>query len=915
MATWYNAQWSHRQCINIVHTNVEDVLSNFILFIDQHGLDRPGANNDLFDRARIDGRDIVVCYDDGVTKLEHELVSFDASGRKIELHVKVPIISKTETTKLYVYYGNASHIEPNANSMWSDYQYVSHNGGVTNAKTGNPGTAYGNGTLITGQAGNAYFAEDPGDIIDTGLYRINYPMTLQVMVKPVSGLATNVLGMWKGTSTDLFLHQSSNQWVFECDNGGGVHNFGQVNMNAWNHLSVSINNTSNVAYQDGEFTGAKSSNGATGFIESGNSLKINDIGDFIHSSGGYQYDEIRIFNGALPAAYVAAEYLNYTNPVAFYTVTPEEGAAGVYLEADITQFVYTHFEPSIAIGARLYQDEVSYLPFEGLLGVVNTGASLFPPTSEFPLTSYHISVSATEQSIGLNVSFGDKSQWGGASRFKPVKPFELFKELDHASNKDTRFLSGIISETIMMGGVVCYIWLLEGTFEQVNDNGSPFSQLDEALGTAEDGLLSLFGVQDAILGENRDRSYSKDCYRMKGTYAVSQNELDFARFGIMMNNDIVQLEMHKEDMERICGRRLIPGDIIEMPHMREVGLQKTVVNKYYQVDNVTKSPSGYDHTYNYHILALTLRPVVDAHEFIDLMERTDEYDNTIGSQIGNREAMESLTEKIQTSAAAQANTTGWDITPLYIDDENNVFAHKWSADGDAPNGKPVAMVSSFPASPTDGDYVCRIDHFPNRLYRYQQGRWLLKEVDNKRDWQPYNWTRKLRDFATDRSLEDDMRPWEYKSVHDILTPRQGHSNPSPKGHDIVAVNIFDFDKKLKVEIPDDAVADPVIRSATLAPQTQATTISDHLNAVTGQYSYFMVYYVLKQGANQQTGEIVISDDGNNTSMDHEWSTIGTMPITLSVANHNGFRKLRYTLTGTASVEMQYYVEAKWSLND
>ncbi len=916
MATWYNAQWTNRQRIDIDHTNVEDMLFNFIMFIDHTGLDRPGSNNDLFDKARIDGRDIVVCNSDGVTKLEHELVSFDATNKKIELYVKIPIISQTESTRLYIYYGNSAHIEPNSNSLWSDYQYVTHNGGIRNAKTDTAGSVYGTATIVEGLAGSAFHAVSTGDIIDTGLFRINYPMTMQVMVKPVNVNAVNVLGMWKGTANDMFLYQTSGQWVFEIDNGGGVHNFGQVHLNQWNHLAISVDNVLNSTYQDGEFIGGKSSGNATGYLESGNSLKINDIGDFFNSSGGYQYDEIRIFNGVLPSEYLAAEYLNFNNPSAFYTVTPEESVSGVYLEAALSIVTGETFEPSISIGVRLFQDTVSYLPFESLLGTVNTGTLVeMPPPNQFPITSYHMSVQALEQALGLNVSFGSKDLWAGASRFKPIKPFELFKELEGDKNKDSRFLSGVISETITMGGVVCYIWLLEGTFEQVDNNGRASTQLDEGMGEAEDGIMSLFGIQDAILGENRDRSYSKDCYRMKGTYAVSQNELDFARFGIMMNNDIIQLEMHKGDMERICGRRLVPGDIVEMPHLREVGLQKTVVNKYYQVDNVTKSPSGYDHTYNYHILALTLRPVVDAHEFIDIMERTDEYDNTIGSQLGNRDAMEALTEKIQQAAAEQANTTGWDITPLYIDDENNVFAHKWSADADAPNGKPVPMVSSFPQSPNDGDYVCRIDHFPNRLYRFQQGRWLLKEIDNKRDWQPYNWTRKLRDFATDRSLEDDMRPWEYKSVHDILTPRQGRSTPSPKGHDITAVEIFDFDRKLKVEVPDIAVADPVIRSATLNPQTQPTIISDHLNGASGQYNYFLIYYVLKQGTNQQTGEMMITDDGNNTSMDHEWTTIGTLPINFTVDNTNGIRRLRYTLTGSQTVEMQYYVEAKWSLDD
>ena len=59
-----------------------------------------------FSKARSDGNDFVFTTIDGITELSHELVSFTAN--KLISHVKIPSISATSDTEIYVYYGNAS---------------------------------------------------------------------------------------------------------------------------------------------------------------------------------------------------------------------------------------------------------------------------------------------------------------------------------------------------------------------------------------------------------------------------------------------------------------------------------------------------------------------------------------------------------------------------------------------------------------------------------------------------------------------------------------------------------------------------------------------------------------------------------------------------------------------------------------
>lgn len=396
--------------------------------------------------------------------------------------------------------------------------------------------------------------------------------------------------------------------------------------------------------------------------------------------------------------------------------------------------------------------------------------------------------------------------------FSPSNPFRLYKD-SVLPNKDSRFISGIIKEQINIGGVTVYVWLYEGFFDQTGQSGGTATAVKEDLNDPDVYLP----IQDAVLGEIRDRRYADDAVHMVGVYQVSPNTLDYARFGTtMFGQDQVQMDFHKEEMERLCGRRLIPGDVIEMPHLRDVANDGRPQNKWYEINNISRNPTSWDATWQYHVLTVTMKPITDAQEFNDLMERVDEYGKSLRDQVSNRKAMDELTAHNQASGAEQVNTTWWDTTPIYIDPDGQVIAvnppalagtalgfvgaslltsiatwpvsytyddsgktNVWTDDAVPPNGLLATQASSFPSNPSDGQYILRIDFLPNRLYRYQQKRWVLKEIDHKRTWQPYNWVQKLREFMSDRSDVDTARPWQLKSIHDIQTPRSRRSNPSP----------------------------------------------------------------------------------------------------------------------------------------
>lgn len=366
-------------------------------------------------------------------------------------------------------------------------------------------------------------------------------------------------------------------------------------------------------------------------------------------------------------------------------------------------------------------------------------------------------------------------------KFQPVKKFHLHKEGSNYGNpsKNSQFISEQARKHVEIGGVMCHIYRLRGTFAQERD---ALNVKHDDKGSTEEptDIGSFLGVQDPILQENRDREYDFDeIPRMRGAYLVSQNELEYQRFGLALANDIITMEFHAASMETECGRRLIPGDVIELPHLRDVGIDGRVANKWYEVASITWSPSGYDFMYARHILAVMLKPLRHQQEFLDLLERKDEYGKTLAEQASDLDYQMGITEANQTLAREHANTTWYDTTIMWFDpDHPSRHPHRWNDDGKPDNGAPVRQGLDFPADAQEGDWFLRVDMDPNRLYRLEGGKWRLREKDIKREWQPYNWVVKLREFMSDRSEFDRERPWELRSIHDVITEREYRSDPT-----------------------------------------------------------------------------------------------------------------------------------------
>jgi len=119
-SAWYWG-WSYRTKVIIDHTKV---LSNF----NSYPVLLSITDTDLKTYAQSTGFDILFTDAGGVTKLSHEIESYDSSTGKLIVWVNVPSLSSWYDTELYMYFGNAA--APNQQDptgTWNtSYLFVSH---------------------------------------------------------------------------------------------------------------------------------------------------------------------------------------------------------------------------------------------------------------------------------------------------------------------------------------------------------------------------------------------------------------------------------------------------------------------------------------------------------------------------------------------------------------------------------------------------------------------------------------------------------------------------------------------------------------------------------------------------------------------------------------------------------------------
>ncbi|GEM_PF-1895851 len=139
---WNSGDWLYRKKITISNTNVDANLTNFPLYV------KISNDTAIGPKARADGYDIRFT-DSGGTLIpyERETYSYGTGSGSGNFWVKVPSISTSAPTYIFIYYGNSSASDGQAaSSVWdSNYAMVQHmkdttTSTITDSKGTNNGT-------------------------------------------------------------------------------------------------------------------------------------------------------------------------------------------------------------------------------------------------------------------------------------------------------------------------------------------------------------------------------------------------------------------------------------------------------------------------------------------------------------------------------------------------------------------------------------------------------------------------------------------------------------------------------------------------------------------------------------------------------------------------------------------------------
>lgn len=314
---------------------------------------------------------------------------------------------------------------------------------------------------------------------------------------------------------------------------------------------------------------------------------------------------------------------------------------------------------------------------------------------------------------------------------------------------DYRFIDRQISEFFGASGTCVFVHKYLGPHDQTEDGSQP--NLNET------------SIQDVLFLENRDRKYSAEVYELRGVYNVQDNDLDLRQFGLFLTGDTLFIEFHLNDMLNQIGRKLMPGDVLELPHQRDDALldpDAKAINKFYVVEDATRASDGFSSTWWPHVWRVKVAPMAAAQEYADILDKQAQ--NPLGfdqGRIGDLMTMigkeMQINEQIVEDAKANVHRRNFETRQFWVvPGQETLGQNPWifAGDGDPPNGAIlVGSGTSFPKDAEEGVYFLRTDYEPHALFKRTHEAWRIQELDYRlTDWSAAH--RVLHDFINNSKV-------------------------------------------------------------------------------------------------------------------------------------------------------------------
>jgi lysophospholipase L1-like esterase len=355
------AAWGHSRPITIDHTKVQSsTQTNFpVLISGTYAYLKTTANGGDVENAS--GYDIVFYSDQALTTpLKFEIESWSATTGAINAWVKIPSLSHTVDTVIYMAYGDASvsSDQSDPENVWdSNFNNVWHfknpsspdltdstaqswdmtNNGLTGTTGKISGGVAANGSTQYATLSSKSLASSTVTI--SGWFKRNWASHAYIPILTWEydsftgiGLYIDVLSGSDWVSGDVLMVGDG----YYVDNDPrAIASLGTLTNDTWHHISATVGSSVSRVYLDGDLLSMRISETAP--IQTITSQNINIFRDPFTARYDGTADEMRLSTTARSADWVKTEYNNQSSPSTFYSIGEED-------EEDAT--TYTFIGPS-----------------------------------------------------------------------------------------------------------------------------------------------------------------------------------------------------------------------------------------------------------------------------------------------------------------------------------------------------------------------------------------------------------------------------------------------------------------------------------------------------------------------------------------------------------------------------------------
>lgn len=326
--------------------------------------------------------------------------------------------------------------------------------------------------------------------------------------------------------------------------------------------------------------------------------------------------------------------------------------------------------------------------------------------------------------------------------------------------QDYKFIDRQISEMFQVGGTDVYLHKYLGP--KLKTEGTADQPVYDAVKETN--------IQDLLFLENRDRKYSEEIYKIRGLYNVQNIDFNLSQFGLFIDNDMIYMTVHINNFIDYVGRKPLSGDVIELPHLRDQFAlddgAEIALPRYYVIEDVGRASEGFSATWYPHLYRLKCKKIFDSQQFADILDKpaTDAYgnpsDTTLRELLSMRSKELEINDAVIQQAEADSPKSGYETRQFYtlaVDEQGktilntsdttaldasvaSITAMESNArpvrtgytgylvgDGFPQNGYDFGHGIQFPENPGPNDFFLRTDFMPNRLFRFDNTRWVKVE--------------------------------------------------------------------------------------------------------------------------------------------------------------------------------------------